>query len=180
VVAVRKGECVVFAVLVLVSMIQIEFPHYYGIVEGQISIDVGLSATVEVGCNQGDIVRGWFSAEYSEVELYVIHSEDYDSSGLNDESTFLYHVYQRSYSIQFASGRSGTWNFIFVSNTSTQVVTFSFEIWSEEDWYSMSTIQIVSILTGIIITLVVVYKLMPRIRKKGNLGNDITTQSESS
>jgi len=180
VVVVRKGECIVLAVLVLISMIQIEFPNYYGIVEGQISIDVGFSCTLEVDCNQGDIVRGWFSAEHREVELYVIHSEDYNSSGLNDESTFLYHVYQKSYSLQFTSRRSGTWNFIFVSNISTQVVTFSFEIWSEEDYYSMSTIQIAIILTGITIALFGVYKLMPRIRKKGDLGNGITTQSEAS
>lgn len=177
---VRKGEYVVLAVLLLVSMIQIEFPHYYSIVEGQVSINVGLSVTVEIDCNQGDIVRGWFSAEYSKVELIVIHFEDYNSSGISDESKFLYHVYQKSYSMQFTSGRSGTWNFIFMSNISTQLVTFSFEIWSEDDWNSMSVLQIACILTGITIALFGVYKLMPRIRKKRDLGNDITTQGVSS
>jgi hypothetical protein len=178
VVAMREGISTVLAVLVILSMIQIEFPHYYAVVEGQISIDAGYSDTIEVACNQGDVIRGWFSAEHSKVELIVIHSEDYASSGLDDESTFLYDVYQISYSLQFTSVRGGTWNFVFVDNTSTQEIAFRFEIWSEEDLYSLSMIQIAIVLTVITVAVVGVYKLWPRIRKRRDLASSITGPGE--
>ena len=162
----RIEGLILLTIVISGSLLQIDIPSYYSIVEGEIQIDAGYSNSIEVSCNKGDVVRGGFSAEYSEVDLYVIHSEDYISYGIYNESTFLYHVRQRSYSLQFTSGRDGTWNLIFANNTSTQTISFRFEVWSEEDWNSMSVLQVVFILVVVLLVIAGIFVLILKIRKR--------------